>query len=264
MPVYTDQISRSCNIPTPPKRIISTVPSQTELLHFLGLEEAIIAITKFCVHPAEWFQTKTRIGGTKQLNLTRIRELKPDLIIANKEENRKEEIEKLATAFPVWVSDVTDLATAYAMITEIGKITDREEKAEILVNNIQFEFDRYRNENTLPKPRTAYLIWKDPYMTVGGDTFIQQMLTYAGFENIFSTGTRYPVIKTEELVSLNCELLLLSSEPYPFRQKHIDEIKKILPGIKIILVNGELFSWYGSRLLHAPAYLNLVYKEATL
>ncbi len=264
MPLYTDQLSRIININGSPKRIISTVPSQTELLHYLGLEEEVIALTKFCVHPLSWYQTKTRIGGTKQLNLAKIRELKPDLIIANKEENKKDEIEALANSFPVWVSDVTDLSSAYAMIKAIGAIINKEEEAGKLVDKIQLAFAQQEKEIEDQKLRTAYLIWKDPYMTVGGDTFIHQMLEYAGFENIFSNKRRYPQIEIEELISLNCQLLLLSTEPYPFRPNHIHELLELLPQTKIILADGEFFSWYGSRLLQAPAYFRKLYQEVTL
>src|SRR5215213_9070876 len=106
MPLFTDQLSRNVEIIRSPKRIITVLPSQTELLYDLGLRDEVIAITKFCVHPKEWFQTKMRIGGTKQLNLQKIRDLKPDLILANKEENTREDIEELAKDFPVWISDV--------------------------------------------------------------------------------------------------------------------------------------------------------------
>jgi ABC-type Fe3+-hydroxamate transport system substrate-binding protein len=263
MPLYTDQLNRCLDIVHPPKRIISVVPSQTELLHYLKLDEEVIAITKFCVHPAEWFRTKPRIGGTKQLHLDNIRCLNPDLILANKEENRKEEIELLTEQFPVWVSDVNDLSSAYAMIKEVGKITGRENKAGELISEIQLAFATHARVDSNLKPKAAYLIWKDPYMTVGGDTFIDQMLGYAGFENIFSKEKRYPQTDINELKTRHCEVLLLSSEPYPFRQKHIDEFKAVLPNTKILLADGELFSWYGSRLLQAPSYFKKLYLEAT-
>lgn len=261
MPLYTDQLSRSIEISALPKRIISVVPSQTELLYDLGLIEEVIGITKFCVHPKEWFQTKTRIGGTKQLNIQKIKELKPDLILANKEENKKEDIEALEKELPVWISDVNDLSSAYAMINDVGKIVGRENKSTDLIKNINFQFSTLSADQR--KIRTAYLIWKDPYLTVGSDTFIHQMLSHAGFENIFSDETRYPSIDLTALVEKNCDLLLLSSEPYPFKQKHIDELQSLLPEIKILLVDGELFSWYGSRMLKAPSYFQNLYAAAT-
>jgi ABC-type Fe3+-hydroxamate transport system substrate-binding protein len=229
----------------------------------LGLENEVVAITKFCIHPHEWFRTKIHIGGTKRLNLQKIKELGPDLILANKEENNKKEIEELANDFPVWISDVNGLASAYYMIKQVGKIVGRSKKAEEVLVQMQSCFEKYANNNTASKPRTAYLIWKDPYMTIGGDTFIHQMLEYAGFQNIFFDKTRYPEIKISDLITSQCQVLLLSSEPYPFRQKHIDELQSLLPDTRILLVDGELFSWYGSRMLQAPAYFNKLCYEAT-
>lgn len=253
MPHYTDQLLRTIAISATPQRIVSTVPSQTELLHYLGLEKEVIGITKFCIHPSAWFRSKERIGGTKQLNIAKIKDLKPDLILANKEENQKNQIEELALQFPVWVSDVNDLSSACVMIKEVGSITGREKKAEELVQGIRSAF---YSENIIPNQRlrTAYLIWKEPYLTVGGDTFIHQMVEYAGFKNIFADRARYPQIEIEEINGLDCELLLLSTEPYPFKENHVEELKQLLPKTKILLVDGELFSWYGSRLLQAPSY----------
>lgn len=256
MPYYLDQLNRTVTIPATPKRIISLVPSQTELLYDLGLEEEVIGITKFCIHPEKWFRNKIRIGGTKTINMDKIRELNPDLIIANKEENVKEQIEALSQEFPVWISDINNLTEALDMIKQIGLITNRKEQAEDLSKSIEQAFLNLKSQTPNLKLNTCYLIWKDPYMTVGGDTFIHHILTQAGFENLFASSKRYPEITISELQTLNCELLLLSSEPYPFQQKHIDELQAQLTQTKILLVDGEAFSWYGSRLLHTPAYLN--------
>ena len=238
-----------------PSRIISLVPSQTELLHYLGLEDETIAITKFCVHPEAWFRNKTRIGGTKAIDIEKIKELKPDLIIANKEENVKEQVEMLAENFPVWVTDVNNLADAYQMINDIGILTNTKTAASELVDSIKIKFDTlsqtFNTNNRIP---VVYLIWKDPFMTIGGDTFISNMLKAAGLINIFRDEKRYPEIMLSQLKAMNCELVFLSSDPYPFQQKHIDELQRELPGKKIMLVDGEMFSWYGSRLLESPDY----------
>ena len=235
-----------------PKRIISLVPSQTELLFDLGLEAETIGITKFCVHPPNWFKSKKKVGGTKTVSIDQIHQLQPDLIIANKEENVKEQIEQLGAHYPVWVSDVNNLSDALQMIAAIGTLTGKSVAADTLIININKAFDE------LPKMekrlKTAYLIWRDPYMTIGGDTFINDMLITCGFENIYSDKSRYPEINMDALQIAHCQLLLLSSEPYPFKQKHIDELIKQMPGTKIILADGEFFSWYGSRMLQAPAY----------
>jgi len=232
--------------------IISLVPSQTELLYHLGLEEKVCGITKFCVHPSAWKKTKTIVGGTKQINYDVIKKLAPDLIIANKEENEKAQIEELAKEYNIWVTDVVDLESALHMIKDIGIITGTDAAAEKLTQQIETSFEEIHL--LTKKLRTCYLIWQKPYMTVGGDTFIHDMLSKCGFENIYSHKTRYPILEIKELVNNNCELLILSSEPYPFKPKHIFELQKELPGTKIILADGEMFSWYGSRLLKAVSY----------
>jgi ABC-type Fe3+-hydroxamate transport system substrate-binding protein len=235
-----------------PSCIISLVPSQTELLYHLGLDKEVKGITKFCVHPAEWTKTKLIVGGTKNINPGVIKKLCPDLIIANKEENEKNQVEELAKDYTIWLTDIINLQDALQMIKEIGKLTGTIANANELVNKIEISF----NQLVVPvrKIRTCYLIWHKPYMTVGGDTFINDMLTKCGFENIYANQTRYPVIEIEELKTYNCELLVLSSEPYPFNQKHINELQQQLPNTKIILADGEMFSWYGSRLLEAGNY----------
>lgn len=259
MPVFKDQTRRTIFIDVYPKRIISLVPSQTELLADLGLSVEVVGITKFCVHPDEWFRSKKRVGGTKLLNIETIHSLRPDLIIANKEENVKGQIEELEKHFPVWISDVNNLTDAYEMIEQIGLITNKESKAKVLISNIEENFSHLQHSNQ--NIETVYLIWKKPYMTVGGDTFIHSMLDAAGFRNIYVKSTRYPEVTIEELKTKNPDLIILSSEPFPFNQKHIDELQIHLPTTKIILADGEMFSWYGSRLLKGPAYFATLYEQ---
>lgn len=261
MAVFIDQTEKNIILDKTPQRIVSLVPSQTELLYDLGLRDEVTGITKFCVHPNEWFISKTKVGGTKQIKFDIIHALKPDLIIANKEENVKEQVDELSKHYPVWTSDVTDLDSAYEMIKQIGIITGKEKNAETLIARTKKNFHQLQTSNF--KLRTAYLIWRNPYMTVGGDTFIHSLLEIAGFENVFADKTRYPEITATDLLAANCELLFLSSEPFPFKQKHIDELQPLLPGIKIILVEGEMFSWYGSRLLHAADYFKELRKIVT-
>jgi len=237
-----------------PGRIVSLVPSQTELLHYLGLEEETVGITKFCVHPRTWFATKTRVGGTKTVNKEMIDRLEPGLIIANKEENIREQVEALAADHPVWVTDVNNLEDALQMIRDIGQLTGRKEKAGTLINEISHGFSTLENATMNSQKRAAYLIWKDPYMAAASGTFIDDMLGRCGFENVFAGKSRYPEITVSQLQLANCELLLLSSEPYPFKQKHIDELQVQLPHTRIICTDGEMFSWYGSRLRLAPSY----------
>ncbi|MBK7289304.1 MAG: ABC transporter substrate-binding protein [Chitinophagaceae bacterium] len=259
MPVFKDQTRRTTFIDAYPKRIISLVPSQTELLADLGLSGEVVGITKFCVHPDAWFRSKPRVGGTKQLNMESIHALQPDLIIANKEENVKEQIEELEKYYPVWISDINNLTDAYEMIGQIGLITNKETQSKSIVGSIKENFAQLQNPNS--NSQTIYLIWQKPYTTVGGHTFIHSMLEIVGIRNIYANATRYPEITIEELKNRNPELVILSSEPFPFKQKHIDELQIHLPTTKIILADGEMFSWYGSRLLKAPAYFATLYEQ---
>jgi len=238
-----------------PTRIVSLVPSQTELLHFLELETETIGITKFCVHPSSWHRDKVKIGGTKNLNIEKIISLEPDLIIANKEENVKEQVEKLALDFNVWVTDVNNLDDAIQMIEDIGSITKKETKASALIQSIKNEFSQNQHHINVLK-NVVYLIWKDPYMTIGGDTFINNMLMQAGYKNLFDNTLRYPEVSIELLQGLKPEYIFLSSEPYPFSNKHLEELNSALPDSEIMLVNGEMFSWYGPRLLQSANYFN--------
>lgn len=236
-------------------RIISLVPSLTELLYDLGLESEVVGITKFCIHPQTWFRSKTRVGGTKNIDLEKIHQLKPDLIIANKEENVRDQIEELGNDYDVWLTDVNNIDEAIQMITDIGQITQRQYKAEPLSKAISKGFNELKeNLYSLPRMRTAYFIWQHPYMVAAGNTFINDMMPYCGLINVLGDRSRYPEIQLDDLLSLDCNLVILSSEPYPFREKHKILFEQKLPGMKIILANGEMFSWYGSRLLKAVAY----------
>ncbi len=247
-----DQLGRTVGLPVyPPQRIVSLVPSQTELLADLGLGDRVVGITKFCVHPSSWRKEKTIIGGTKQLHLDRIRQLQPDLIIANQEENDREQVEALAQEFPVWVSKVVDLPTALEMIAGVGEATGTRALAEDLALRINASFVDLKK---FPARSCAYLIWRKPYMVSGGDTFIQAMLEAAGFQNVFGHQDRYPEVSLEGLAAADPEWILLSSEPFPFREKHVAELSAVCPNAEIRLVDGEMFSWYGSRLLRSADY----------
>jgi ABC-type Fe3+-hydroxamate transport system substrate-binding protein len=243
----------------PASRIISLVPSQTELLYYLGLEKEVVGITKFCIHPAHWYRNKIRVGGTKTIDNQILMSLSPDLIIANKEENMRSHIEALAADFPVWVTDVNNLEDALQMISDVGQLTNRQKEARLLVQEIGLRFSSLNQSPPIP---ACYLIWKEPYMAAGADTFINDMMEKSGFQNVFSNKTRYPEVTIDEICAAAPRIIMLSSEPYPFAEKHIEELQHNLPGIKCVLVDGELFSWYGSRLLQAPAYFKKIYFEA--
>lgn len=252
MPIATDARHRQIVLEAPPRRLVSLVPSQTELLADLGLEEEVVGLTRFCVHPDAWKHAKEIVGGTKQVNVERIRALRPDLILANLEENTREMVEALDPIAPVYVTDVRDVPGALSMIRNIGYLTGRTNAGESIAREIEAGFAALPGFASL---RAAYLIWRDPYMTVGHDTFIHDVMARGGFVNAFGSRRRYPEITAEGLCAAQPDVVLLSSEPFPFREKHIAEVCDILPDTPVQLVDGEMFSWYGSRLRKTPAYL---------
>lgn len=257
MTEHTDQMGFDLTLAEVPKRIVSLVPSQTELLFDLGLDESLVGITRYCVHPAVKAQGKTLVGGTKNPDIDLIRALQPDLIIGNKEENRLEDIELLKKEFPVWLSDVNTLPDALWMMRELGQLVGNSSSADWIANRVEQRFaDLTEHVSQRQKsPRVAYLIWRKPWMVAGGGTFIDSMLTVAGFTNVFANTPRYPECTLADFKSAVPDILLVSTEPYPFHEKHLPEIQALVPTAIVKLVDGELFSWYGSRLLRTPAYL---------
>jgi ABC-type Fe3+-hydroxamate transport system substrate-binding protein len=259
MIISTDQTGRIVHSPLQPQRIISLVPSQTELLFDVGLGNNLAGITRFCVHPENTFRTTTKVGGTKRIHHDIIRQLHPDLIIANKEENTRQDIELLTQHYPVWISDVHDFGSALEMIQLVGLITKTEsEAAELsaeIINSYKELAESLMYIDILKrKLKAAYLIWLEPIMTVGSDTFIHSMMEKCGLINAFEDQLRYPVISAEEIISRDCNLLFLPSEPFPFSEKHVAEFERIFQGVQVLRVDGEMFSWYGSRMRLAPPY----------
>jgi ABC-type Fe3+-hydroxamate transport system substrate-binding protein len=257
---YTDQLGNNIELSSVPKRIISLVPSQTELLHYLGLEAEVIGITKFCIHPSTWFKTKQRIGGTKQLNIEKIKSLAPDFIIANKEENTREQIEELQKLFPVWISDIYTLDDACDMISKLGIILEKEEATRTLISSIKHNFQLLSVPENKSSKSVLYLIWNQPKIAVGRNTFIHDMLMRIGLQNALTT-LRYPELSDEKIKLYTPDYIFLSSEPFPFNKSHIAELQTIFPESKILLVDGEMFSWYGSRLLHSVQYFDSLLKQ---
>ncbi len=245
-----------------PQRIVSLVPSQTELLFDLGLGDRVVGITKFCIHPPEWFRSKTRIGGTKTVNIAKVLALKPDLVLANKEENVQEQVEELARYCAVWTSDIRTLDDALAMVGHVGALTGTHERAQEITDQIATGFSALSARVQTPRS-AAYLIWYKPYMAAGGDTFIHDMMARAGFSNVFGEINRYPACTADELAALHPDYILLSSEPFPFKEKHIARVQEICPEARVQIVDGEIFSWYGSRLIHAPGYFERWFRESS-
>ncbi len=255
---FTDARDRDLLLERPAQRVVSIVPSQTELLASLGLDEEVVGLTRFCVRPPEWKARKTIVGGTKTLNVDRVRGLKPDLVLANLEENTRSDVEQLDEITSVFVSNVRTIDEAMEMIDAVARLTGRAADGRSLCAGIGSAFE------TLPDygpVRTAYLIWDDPLMTVGGDTFIHHVMELGGFQNVFGARSRYPEITVSELVDAAPDVLLLPDEPYPFSERHEPRFQRLLRDTAVLCVNGQAFSWYGSRLIHTPAALRRAREE---
>lgn len=238
-------------------KVVSLVPSITEALFDLGLtENEVIGRTKFCIHPSEKVKNVPIIGGTKNINIEKIKALQPDLILANKEENVKEQVEALMTDFKVVVTNVENVEDNYYLLKTLGKLFNKEEKAQCFNLKIYDVLNEAKINSSI---KVAYLIWKNPYMTIGSDTFIDKILGEIGFENIFKDRKRYPVIETEDLA--DAEIIMLSSEPFPFKEKHIEELKVFYPDKKIMIVDGEAFSWYGTHIAKCSNYFKELIAE---
>jgi len=253
--VYTDQMNRTIRLEGIPRRIVSLVPSQTELLYDLALEDEVVGITKFCIHPESWFRSKTRVGGTKHVDIEKVRSLSPDLIIGNKEENTKEDIAALEDIAPVWMSDIYTVDDALEMILEVSTICGKSEYGTQLVKTVQSGFESLKNE---PLSGTfLYFIWKDPDFVAGTNTFISDLLESTGLRNLCRS-ERYPEWNATDEVP---DIVLLSSEPYPFKFEHVKEMRKKFPKSSINLIDGEMCSWYGSRMQLAPKYLSAFFEK---
>lgn len=237
-----------------PSRIISLVPSLTELLFDLGLGYRVVGRTRFCVHPQKKVGDVPIIGGTKNPRIDKIRELRPDLIIANKEENRPEDVEELEKDYNVMVTEISTIEEAMFAIHDIGWMCGVQEQAKELIHNIQHLMEDVPDAEPIS---AAYFIWRDPWMSVGRDTYIHAVMDHWKLENVYAEEVRYPKTSLQELSVKKPRLILLSSEPYPFKERHIQEVSDACPGSGVVLVNGEWFSWYGSRMRHAFRHLNI-------
>lgn len=257
MLITSDDLGRSVRYPFPPRRLVSLCPSQTETLFALGLGEHIVGRTRYCIHPGEQVSGVTEVGGTKQPKLDLIRGLKPDLVIAEKEENRREDVIALEAEIPVFVTDVLSTSHALTMIRSLGRLCNRASEAETLASRIE---NRWQQLKPLSTPRkVAYLIWRKPWMVAGRDTYINDVLTRCGLINVFAGHAgRYPETSVEEIEKFAPDVVLLSSEPYPFTHEHVQEFASRLPKSKVLRVDGEAFSWYGARMLKAADELQTI------
>jgi len=252
--IFTDQTGTRIELRNTPKRIVSIVPSQTELLYHVGA--APVGQTIFCIKPESAFKTATKIGGTKKLQLDKIKALQPDLILGNVEENSKDQILALRQEFPVWMSDIYNLQDAEQMIRAVGEMLEKSNESSGLIDRINMSRELLVTAPGIPK-RVLYLIWRKPYMAAGQNTFINSMIELMGWENAISeVNSRYPEVDRDSMRELNPDIILLSSEPFPFKEEHVEELRCQISGPEIVLVDGESFSWYGSRLPHAMDYLS--------
>ncbi len=254
--ILTDPIGTAHIVAQTPQRIISLVPSLTELVCDLGLEQRLVGITKFCVHPYRLKSQKTIVGGTKKVNYDKIKALNPDFILANKEENTLEMVGELSEICPVWVTDISTIEDLIQTISDFGQLFNCRTESIKLSDKINFAHADFVQFMTgRPIYKTAYFIWKNPFMAAGGNTFIDELLAMNHFENIYRDKGRYPEVRLGRIrLEGDPELVLLSSEPYPFKDEDAFEIGRFTHHAKTVFVDGEMFSWYGSRLLKAFDY----------
>lgn len=267
MKIVKDQIGTSHSFETNPIRIVSLVPSQTELLFDLGLEENIVGITKFCVHPFHLKSTKAIIGGTKKVNIDKIKALQPDIIIANKEENTLDIVESLKEICPVWVTDIITVEDNQQMIYDFGQLFNKRTESQKWIDKINFAFTDFQNFiKDKEERKVVYFIWANPYMVAGGGTFINELLKLNKFKNIYDNNPkyegRYPEIIIQKMrIQGDPDLVLLSSEPFPFKDEHAFELGRHTHHATTIFVDGEMFSWYGSRLVKAFDYFKKLHQR---
>lgn len=249
-------------LPGPPRRIVSLIPSTTELLCALGLADALVGVTVYCVEPRDVVRGKTRVGGEKNPDLATIRALAPDLVVANIEENRREDVEALrADGIPVWVTYPRTVAEGLAMIRDLGEITGARERAQALLDTLEPLYERARERAAArPAVRVFYPIWRQPWMTIGGDTYVHDLLATCGGANVFGDRLRYPTVTLGEVAARAPELILLPDEPFRFRRAHLADFDAYpaMPAVRdrrIHLVDGKPFSWHGPRLADALSKL---------
>ena len=246
-----DQLGNPIDISVTPKRIVSLVPSQTELLYDLGLDESIVGITKFCVHPFHFKSTKQIVGGTKNIKIDKIKQLNPDIILCNKEENTPEIVKACQEICQVHVSDIVTIEDCLELIIDYGVIFKKRTNAQRIIDKIQFHLNN-KDQDVL---KVAYFIWREPWMVAANNTFINHLLQLNKYDNIYDNLERYPEVELKKIrLEGDPEIVFLSSEPYPFKDEHAFEIGRKTHHAKTVFVDGEYFSWYGSRLIKAFDY----------
>jgi ABC-type Fe3+-hydroxamate transport system substrate-binding protein len=226
-------------------RIVCLVPSITELLCDLGLSEQLVGRTGFCIHPWETVKSIPKVGGTKDLKFDRIRELEPTHVIVNVDENRKEDADALAEFIPnVVVTHPLEPRDNLALYRQMGETFGVEDEAEKLCGEFEAAYE-LATENRGAEQSVLYLIWRDPWMTIAPATYISQTLSLFGWETVpRQTEERYLRI---DIGACDVDRVLLSSEPFHFKEHHVREVEGLVPGATVSLIDGEMTSWYGSR-----------------
>jgi iron complex transport system substrate-binding protein len=236
-----------------PTRIVSLIPSLTEFLVDIGVGERLVGRTKFCIHPEDAVVHIPTYGGTKNPKVDAIVAAGADLVIMNREENRREDYEALAERTQVLMTDILTVDDALREMRIIGHTVGCETLAAHICDQIE---DQRKAATYTDTVDVAYFIWREPWMVAGGSTYINDVLERFGMRNVFANEERYPEIQLSELIERRPSRVLLSSEPYPFKPKHIAEVENAVPGVRVEPVDGEWFSWYGSRML--PAFKSII------
>jgi ABC-type Fe3+-hydroxamate transport system substrate-binding protein len=259
MAARVDASGVAIELARPPRRIVSLVPSITETLCGLGLADALVGITVYCVEPRDVVSTKTRIGGEKNPDLEKIRGLEPDLVIANIEENLRDHVDTLRSwSIPVWVTYPRTVAEGIRLIAELGSVTGTEARARAMLSDIEPLYERVvTNAARRPPVAVFYPIWRGPYMTINRDTYIHDMLRVCGGRNVFADRSeRYPAVTLDEVAAQRPAVILLPDEPFRFRRAHLADFAGYVdvPAVRdgrIHLVDGKPFSWHGPRIADA-------------
>ena len=252
-----------------PVRIASLVPSLTELAIELGLRGQLVARTGFCIHPAEAVREVRKVGGTKDVNLAKLRRAAPTHVLVNVDENRLDTVEAMrawpAAARPEIIvthplAPRDNLALVAQMVAAFGHLPGVAGRAAMLDEALRAEL-ALTDPAVRPVQRVLYLIWRDPWMTLARDTYISGMLARVNWLTLPATkggasgAARYPVLGGDEAWLVEVDQVLLSTEPFPFGAKHMDEAQRLCPRARVRLVDGELLSWYGARAVPGLRYL---------
>lgn len=242
-----------------PRRIVSLVPSLTESVIALGGADRLVGVTEWCIHPEEVVKSIPKVRGTKNPYIKKILELQPDLVLANREENRRRHVVELRRHVPVFLTYPRSVFDALKTVRDLGVILDASERAGEILEMCEFLLDGI-HRTTNPYYHTACLIWRDPWMAVGPDTYVHDLLGHFGFVNVYrEEDGRYPETTLEDLAERGPEIVLLPSEPYEFAEGDREQVQTVVwskvPGCRAVLVDGGYLTGWGTRTLAALRYL---------